>query len=201
MPPQAKQRKPVGSAIAAPIISQAALHISPAIRPQAMRLSPFVNRSRELMHETLRAAFDALAAGKSAWPLFVCGSTGVGKTAGCLAESDWIDSRYPIWGGTVADVVREFSDAQLSVEKITRLAEKFVAQDLVIVDEVGLRAPTDFALDAICTLADWRGRRPTIWISNHDDRALNGVYDERVMSRMTCGTCCRLVGDDRRFSR
>jgi len=70
---------------------------------------------------------------------------------------------------------------------------------LLIVDEIG-KSGDEFQRErlALDELADIRNYRPTVWISNHDPKALENLFDERFASRLTCGTCVRVGGRDRR---
>jgi len=136
----------------------------------------------------LQRALEALLAGETPWPGYVFGRTGSGKTcAGLLVfdayEAVWLEAR------TLAD--RCWEDGHVLWRQAARVP-------LVIVDEVGA-GTTDRDWLGLKRLADLRVNRPTLWISNLTPDALLEAFDERIYSRLCCGTVVGVVGPDQRF--
>lgn len=83
-----------------------------------------------------------------------------------------------------------------------QLWERFVDRpELILVDDVGIRAPSDSVYEIVYELVNRRGKRPAIYTSNIAPDKLHAVYDGRVASRMLCGTVIQLTGDDRRLNK
>ena len=149
-----------------------------------------------LVAPELRKLFHELVDGKKPWPLFLYGDTGRGKTRAALALCDLTESMY-------------FVPSQLMAAKPTdpvwRWAEE---RALVILDEMGAtRAGTKgweaFHYDTVKRLLDLRDERPGrvgVYISNLSPAGLQKVYDDRICSRVLCGTTFQLEGKDQRFA-
>lgn len=80
---------------------------------------------------------------------------------------------------------------------IWRLAED--TTHLVIVDEVARITEREYL--GMKRLADIRYRGPTLWLSNLSPEMLRGQTDDRLYSRLCCGTVVEVVGPDQRFER
>lgn len=196
---QGRPITPGGSDPEGRLITSPGLHYSMLPRPEAKRALPHLPRERRLQAPALVRVFRELAERRSPWPLYLWGGVGTGKTRGVLAESDWIDWRYGIWYGSVSSLARAYGEVQLSEAGLERLNGELWRCDLVAVDELGIKAPTDHVFESLAMLADLRDRRPTIWISNLSPERLIDTYDERICSRLLCGTVLELRGKDRRI--
>lgn len=178
------------------------------LRPRSVpeaRFHPTFYRSMELVNADLQEIFRRLCHGAASWPLFLYGPPGSGKTAASLALSDLVQTD---WFGTVEQAV----DAVVRRDR-RRWAhdchDPFAADPpagtapLVVLDEVGARANvSDLEYATVKGFADSRELdfgRVAIYISNLDPNEICRVYDDRVASRMLCGTWFKLDGTDRRM--
>ncbi len=163
-------------------------------RADTYRVRPDVSRSLDGVDDALRAVLRLLTAGRRAWPLFLAGPVGVGKTRAALMVCDLAEfARY--WAvGDVLDLMAA-KDPPWDWPKTPRLA---------ILDELGTRdthadARGRWEYDAVKQFLDWRENRPAIYISNHTLGTLEKLYDKRIASRLGAGTQYFLGGPDRRF--
>jgi DNA replication protein DnaC len=174
----------------------------------------------------LRECFRALVAGKAAWPLYLHGPAGTGKTSAALAMLDhcghvlgrlwWPDSLRDWCAGFVdvravggirikADNDRYgWSNAEVGGAVSWRqLTEKLDRLPLVVFDEIGVgKEASDFRLDVLLEVLDRRANdpvRPFVVTSNLSPSAVEKVYDDRVSSRILSGTVFHLAGGDRRL--
>jgi DNA replication protein DnaC len=73
--------------------------------------------------------------------------------------------------------------------------------DVAVIDELGTRSrDSDVEYSAVKGAADAREHKPTIWISNHPPQQMRELYDDRIFSRICCGTWYELTGPDRRMA-
>lgn len=110
---------------------------------------------------------------------------------------------------TARDLVREYGDC-VRGRLQTSLGYEIFPGDfwrsikggaLLVLDEIGCRSEvTDHHYETIVEFADHRVRKPTIYLSNLRPTDLGQMYDDRVVSRMICGTVLELEGKDRRLS-
>ena len=151
-------------------------------------------RSFELVDSRLRACFERLCTGRSAWPLYLWGEVGSGKTRAALALCDKLEfARF--W--TLDDVVRSILGREAPWEAIWGLPG---GPRLAVLDEIGTHLKVrDLEYDALKGFADWREDRPAIYIGNHPPANLDDLYDRRIESRLGCGTVFELKGPDRRL--
>jgi len=71
---------------------------------------------------------------------------------------------------------------------------------LAVIDEIGLRTQqTDREYLALKRAADLLEWTPVIWISNLSPEELHQAFDDRVFSRLCCGTICHATGPDQRM--
>jgi len=159
------------------------------------RPCPTIRRTMAEVQPELRALLMALAAGKAPWPLFLHGPSGAGKTAAALALLDCVRS-----------AVRKTPDDMCRDEKAGRNREYVFSResDLLILDELGTRPASDFEYSMVKQAIDRREEecnRVAIYISNSDPRGLQAAYDDRVASRILCGSVFHLKDRDRRFAR
>ena len=153
----------------------------------------------------LRYVFRRLINGHERWPLYLFGKPGRGKTCASLALLDhipWTMARrdFPfvsyIIGGRYW-VAEELINYLLNHEWDTRIKDC----SLAVLDELGERIKnTDLHYTAVKRFADDRIHKPTIYISNLHPDEIAKAYDDRIASRILCGTCYELTGDDRRMT-
>lgn len=72
--------------------------------------------------------------------------------------------------------------------------------DLAVLDELAIRTSAkDLDYTAVKRFADIRTGKPTIYITNVQPADLGKLYDDRIFSRVACGTWYECTGEDRRF--
>lgn len=151
-----------------------------------------IPRRLNLVDPELRKIFRGLVSGEFRWPLYLWGSVGTGKTLAALCLCDHIpDSRYL--------TVEALADAVVSQD--TTEWRNLLVSRLVVMDELGARQKdSDLHYKAIQKLADIRERRRrvAVYVSNLSAEQLAALYDDRIASRLSCGTVWQLKGDDRR---
>lgn len=81
------------------------------------------------------------------------------------------------------------------------IREKIADASLVVFDDVGLRDPSPAAYEAFYLMVESRKDKPTIYTSNLDASQLCATFDDRIASRLLCGTRIRMRGDDRRLAK
>lgn len=70
---------------------------------------------------------------------------------------------------------------------------------LVVLDEIGARAPSDHAYETLQAALDTRASRPSIYISNLPISEIAAVYDDRIASRLAAGSIYQTESTDRRI--
>lgn len=175
------------------------IRLYPRLRDQ-FYISPCLFRDWQAVDEPLRVVLENLAWGESPWPLYLYGPVGSGKTRAMLAWCDRLEvARY--W--TVDDLMH-LADSRTDrdppwIDPVHGSWRRNGWPSLAVLDEVAIREKvSDWEYSAVKRFADWREDRPTVYISNHSPDVIGRKYDERVESRLTCGTVHKLTGPDRR---
>ncbi len=154
-----------------------------------MRLK-HIPRSRDELHPNLRRMLGDLLTNKRPWPLYLHGPAGRGKTCAALTVYDAVPNAL-YW--TLDELM---DSAYLRRSWVWYYSAR---APLVVVDEIGMRSnDTDREYVALKAMADLREHKPAIWISNLSPDQLHTTYDDRIQSRLTCGTVVELTGPDRR---
>ena len=170
------------------------------LRHPERRILPGVERRLDLVNPGLLEVFRALVTGQAPWPLYVHGPTGAGKTMAVLCLCDIAETAcyWPV--EDLCDFIMRESPVEVQGE-FRRVAEK----GLAVLDELGQRATIgDLHYSAVKRFADARelhAGRVAIYISNLAPKVFAELYDDRIWSRVLCGTRYELAGDDRRCSR
>lgn len=160
--------------------------------------------------ERMRSVFRRLIENKERWPLFLFGSPGRGKTCAALALLDYVpwnirceESR----DGIPPLVHYEAGGRYWTAEQLVGFLfgndwpDDIRKCRLAVLDELGERSKnTDVNYTTVKRFADERDRKPTIYISNLSPNDIASAYDDRIASRVLCGTCFDLTGPDRRMS-
>lgn len=147
-------------------------------------------------------------------PLFIHGDTGTGKT--CLAALVYrAFVNQPLWHRS-DDLLLSLTtgrgrDVALTVEGTGRHGERvrkrvsfdeylsrYRRSPLVVLDDVGVREPTDAMQQVLFDLLELRKDRPLVLTSNVSPETLADLYDDRIVSRVLAGTVLELSGSDRR---
>jgi DNA replication protein DnaC len=146
----------------------------------------------------LTRLFADLCSGKRPWPLFVHGGVGSGKTYAALALSDLVaETRYETLEGACDAVMKGFAPYPGPLV----LADG--AQPcLMVLDEIGERARSGdlqyLTLKRVLDNREFSANRVGLYLSNLSPGGLTQLFDDRIVSRLTCGTVCKLEGEDRR---
>ncbi len=124
-------------------------------------------------------------------PWLFWGKAGSGKT--CAAVEI-----YKRWGG-----MRAFWDAQKTMsaffEHEYTIRKTLEDADLIVLDDVAARSPTNPQLDALRMILEWRRGKPLLITSNLGPDALDTVLDDRCASRICAGWCHEFKDADRRL--
>lgn len=161
-----------------------------------------------LVKPELQAALKAAVDGGK-WPIYLFGDQGRGKTCAMAALFRKVD-RAPSWVDMqrfIRNVQRTRTAEDHKIYDFTQhgsteldLFRKFVIDPaLMLVDDVGIRAPSDSAFEVVYEIVNRRGKRPAIYTSNIAPDKLHTVYDGRVASRILAGVAIHLTGKDRRI--
>lgn len=158
-----------------------------------VRLMPQLPRDPALVDPRLWKLFGKLANGQAKWPLLLHGPPGTGKTCAAFCVCD--RSRTAMYATTDAlcDRVLRGDDPNLF--------EWIASKDLAVLDELGCREKVgDLHYTTVKQFADARREKPTIYITNLSINELRSIYDDRIVSRVLCGTWFELTGEDRRLA-
>lgn len=144
-----------------------------------------------MVHPDLLAQFRELTEGQRDWPLYLFGPAGAGKTRAALSLCDHVPQSYFL---TLEQLGTEVLDRRDGVT--WRYLPDY---ELVAIDELATRLNAgDLEYTALKRFADTREERPTIYISNVAPDELVSIYDDRIGSRVLCGTVFHLNDHDRR---
>lgn len=161
-----------------------------------------------LIDPVVRIAIENTFSGKAAWPLFVYGSAGTGKTCAGLCLLDYCGGVYFSVGGLCQHMIEankgqlcRFQDQEGPSLSPSRLWQLIHNSTLAVLDELGARSTvSDFHYDCVKRFLDERQGKPLLVLSNHPLDRLEKLYDDRVASRLAAGTVVELCGKDRRLS-
>ena len=130
-------------------------------------------------------------------PIFLTGGVGRGKTG--LAAVLYRIARRPIWrraDSFLLDLSMGRSDETYRTE-IRKAGEA----SLLVLDDLGVRRPSEGMFHLLFDLLELRKSVPTIITSNKSVDELCELYpDGRIYSRLAAGTIMVISGDDRRVS-
>ena len=86
----------------------------------------------------------------------------------------------------------EFSEAGLF--------DRVANAGLLVLDDIGIRTPTDVDLEILTRAVNTRAGRPLIVTSNLKPAELNAAFGARLASRLLAGVMLNLAGADRRLA-
>lgn len=158
-----------------------------------------IERKISGLSKKVRDCFRSLIRGESDWPLFISGEAGRGKTCAALTLADYVPESRRTHYSTLSELAREWQDTQIDAKLYRSKIEQWQLFDLTIVDEIGVRSPTEYQFELLLSLFDARLHRPTIWISNLLPDGIESTFDSRAFSRLCSGTVLLIDGDDRRI--
>ncbi len=173
----------------------------------------------------LRDVLRSLAAGKSPWPAYIWGPSGLGKTSAVLCLLDHCGKDSAI--GPCSAEIREWMAGFIDVRTIAgvrincdkgklswsggdrtetatwaTLMKIIERQPLTVFDEIGVGRETgDFRLDTLIEVLDRRANHPVkpfVVTGNVRPSEIADIYDDRVADRILCGTVVKLEGPTRR---
>lgn len=130
-----------------------------------------------------------IVAGES-WSLLLWGKTGRGKTrlvTALLNELDakWPHGRYVYWPMAELALARRWAIQHGGEDPLKRAIDA----TMVVIDDLGVEKPSEYALEAIEVLVDrrWRDQKPLIVTTNlvvgGEDDEFQRRYDPRIMRR------------------
>lgn len=153
-----------------------------------------IPRRLDLVAPQLRSVFRRLVSGEAPWPLYLWGAVGTGKTLAALCLCDHVhESHY--------SRVRQLADDRMAQGNRIDMAKTCV---LAVLDEIGTTQKTgDLLYGVVEDFADYRARHRhvAVYVSNLDVPRIAELFDDRIASRLTCGTVFELTGPDRRRER
>jgi len=163
------------------------------------RCCPGVYRTLSGVNRAVRGVFGSLVRGSGRWPLYLWGPVGTGKTCAALALCDYTRGRY--W--SMESIVDElFESYRGSGSSATNLWSDVARPPIAVLDEIGGRAVSDTVYGAVKHF--WESRQEhgnvAVYVSNLSPDQLQQVFDDRIASRLTCGTVLELSGADRRLA-
>lgn len=144
------------------------------------------------------------------WPLYLHGSTGVGKTcAAAVGYSLWQPSATWFSLLELSDILHAFASFPMQrvrfggrMQEMTLggFWERMRRVGLVVIDEIGPREMTAQRSDALLRVLETRHNRPLIVTGNLTPiDGLVKAYGERIQSRFAAGVMVAVQGRDRRL--
>lgn len=166
---------------------------------------PEENNARRIMEKTYQACRRYAANfTEKAGNLLFSGDTGLGKTflSACIARSV-ADNGYSVVYESAAHLFARLERAKFSGDEQARKdADKYIACDLLIVDDLGTEMPGQFTTAALYTLLNDRllSGKPTIISTNLNSEDFSHRYSPQIASRLR-GNFTRIpfVGQDIRM--
>lgn len=141
--------------------------------------------------------------------LLLAGKNGTGKTY--AAKAIYQDFR-PSWDNFVTNEKCFTTQADMNItwqktvsewNDSSHLLTQFVYPELLILDDLGTRTPSESFMDFLYVIADKRyvnkNRCGTVITTNMNSTDMRAKFGDAFVSRIASGKCFRLEGDDRRF--
>ncbi len=166
------------------------------------RLDYYPESARIIMEKTLRACKKyAQSFSERSQNLLFSGDTGLGKTflSACIARTV-ADSGYSVMYETASHLFAKLERAKFNNdEEARRECEKYLACDLLIVDDLGTEMPGQFTTSALYGLVNDRilAGKPMIVSTNLNSEDFAARYNRQIASRLR-GNFLRVpfVGED-----
>jgi hypothetical protein len=178
-----------------------------AVRAKVLPGGP-QERNIEAIEPDVRDVLRSVAKGDSSWPLLLLGGVGRGKTCAALCLMDRVSGG----GWRICKTVHEMTAELIKASRSELFCggaypvsgdewwRRWGDAKLTILDEIGSRgAVTDHHYESVKQAIDLRHGKPCICISNLSLPEIELLYDDRVASRLACGTVIEMVCVDRRL--
>ena len=161
---------------------------------------PGIPRSMDLVDKELKRLFLRLLVAQEPWPLYLHGLQGRGKTMATLALCDAVaESKYFTPSELMDTCINNPYRLPWSPE------QRRYPIELSVLDEVGADVGSgkraEWHKEIVRLFCDHREQyhhRVAVYVSNLPPELIREKYDDRVASRMLCGTLYELTGVDRR---
>jgi len=149
--------------------------------------------------EAYRVAIRECGRGRAPWPLLLLGTTGSGKTCAALSVSDFVlgtrvffseeDFQNALSATMSGQMMEERpgfrTDRVLTVKDIW---DHWADATIAILDDFGQRRDTKGSGDLLYNAINKREHKPLIITSNLKWTEIAARYDDRIVSRLECGT-------------
>lgn len=176
--------------------------------PGVLRPTPKGIRADWIQVTPALAAAMQQAAESSLYPVLLTGEPGRGKTCAMAAWFQRVPGRVGWF--SAADLIRQiqtcrrdgeyyFPDSAYGCSEPHLWRTRVEQPDILFVDDLGVRSPTESQYEIIYELVERRGTRPTYYSTNLKPGELAKVFDARVASRLLRGTVIDVKGSDRRL--
>jgi DNA replication protein DnaC len=134
--------------------------------------------------------------------LLFCGNSGSGKTyAACAILMEYkankgLSARFV----NASDLYLQWRDA-VGLHNEKELSHRFTCVELLVLDDLGIRSPTDAFLDFIYSIVNTRYNEMggTIFTTNLNSVKMLEKFGESLTSRIICGKIIRIYGKDKRI--
>ena len=136
--------------------------------------------------------------------LLLAGETGRGKTYAACAALNEAQKRGK--SGLYVSLSQVFYEWLECFNAKTRfeLLDKIKNREFVIIDDMGVKAPSDSFLEICYLIADTRysgrNRLMTVYTTNKTSDELLRMFGDPILSRIAGGTCIKMEGKDRRMT-
>lgn len=168
---------------------------------------PGKERQVEQVPPALWNLFLDLCDGEGKWPLFVYGPPGTGKSCAALCLADRVEGakfwQMPALDKQVQEVKQgtaEWYDLGRGGKWTSKTWWNYIGSlPLLILDDVGLpEFSSDSQAETLFMALEARDGKPLICTSNLNEDKIGTTYNDRIQSRMCCGTMYEMRGGDRR---
>lgn len=189
------------------------VRLVPRNTPPSARLHKSLVREPGMVPANVRDTFKSCCAAESPWPLLVWGDVGTGKTRFGLIVNDFYSGSFMDFADLMAEYAalrRSELDSEDSVVVLTpnvrkvretEWIESLAGPRVFVVDDIARRGDTqsETSRELLSRFLDRREGMPTVLISNLGPMDLATAYDDRVGSRMCCGSVVKVAGADMRI--
>lgn len=133
--------------------------------------------------------------------LVLAGTSGLGKTySACALMQNALSQRKSVHFVSVSSLYLEVLGAQKE-QKIPELIYRYVTPDLLVLDDLGVRTPSDFFLEILYLLINARydkAEGSTIITTNMTAKDMHAKFGSALVSRIISGKSIKFTGIDKR---